>query len=97
MITGAGAVVAGGPRTKRETATAAAAAARVDSRAVGNVGDISPGTAKKVLPHFLAIGNPGSQALVAKEGAEIVQRQARRQEARIISSEVGFMLTFVLQ
>ncbi|CAN0043467.1 unnamed protein product [Ectocarpus fasciculatus] len=84
MITGAGAVVAGGPRTKRETATAAAAA-RVDSRAVGNVGDISPGTAKKVLPHFLAIGNPGSQALVAKEGAEIVQRQARRQRARIIN------------
>ncbi|CBJ32392.1 hypothetical protein Esi_0335_0004 [Ectocarpus siliculosus] len=80
MITGAAAVVAGGPRTNRETAEtaeAAAAAARVENRAQGNKGDISPGTAKKVLPHFLAIGNPGSQALVAKEGAEIVQRQAR--------------------
>ncbi|CAM9850835.1 unnamed protein product [Ectocarpus sp. 12 AP-2014] len=72
MITGAAAVVAGGPRTNRETA-AAAAAARVDNRARGNKGDISPGTAKKVLPHFLAIGNPGSQALVAKEGAEIAR------------------------
>ncbi|CAM9112823.1 unnamed protein product [Ectocarpus sp. 4 AP-2014] len=73
MITGAAAVVAGGPRTKRKTAAAVAAAARVDNRAQGNKGDISPGTAKKVLPHFLAIGNPGSQALVAKEGAEIAR------------------------
>ncbi|CAM9634616.1 unnamed protein product [Ectocarpus sp. 8 AP-2014] len=77
MITGAAAVVAGGPRTNRETAAtaeaAAAAAARVDKRAQGNKGNISPGTAKKVLPHFLAIGNPGSQALVAKEGAEIAR------------------------
>ncbi|CAM9660315.1 unnamed protein product [Ectocarpus sp. 13 AM-2016] len=84
MIAGAAAVVAGGPRTKRETAAAVAAAARVDNRAQGNKGDISPGTAKKVLPHFLAIGNPGSQALVAKEGAEIVQRQASGYETKII-------------
>lgn len=78
MITGAAAVVAGGPRTKREPVTVAASAS-VNDRGAGNEGDISPGTAKKVLPHFLAIGNPGNQALVAKEGAEIVQRQVRGQ------------------
>lgn len=36
---------------------------------------ISPRAAKKVLPHFLAIGNSGNQALLVKEGPEIVQRQ----------------------
>lgn len=38
---------------------------------------ISPRAAKKVLPYFLAIGNSGNQALKSKEGADIVQQQAR--------------------
>ncbi|CAM9402830.1 unnamed protein product [Pylaiella littoralis] len=97
-IAGAAAMVAGGGRLGHDEVTAAVsavAAAAVDKRAagtaaagegrMGRVGDddISPRTAKKVLPHFLAIGNPGSQALVAKEGAEIVQRQARDRFAKV--------------
>lgn len=86
MIAGAAAMVAGGPRHRDKTASAATNRDASDDQAAkgpgrGAIGqeddDISPRTAKKVLPHFLAIGNPGSQALVAKEGAEIVQKQAR--------------------
>lgn len=84
MIAGSAAMVAGGRSCGRaEAPTAEAAAATGTSETVlageGRLcgGDISPSAAKKVLPHFLAIGNPGSQALVAKEGAEIVQRQVR--------------------
>lgn len=78
-------MVAGGSRARDEVATRAAAektTAAGRGRIGGSDGDVSPRTAKKVLPHFLAIGNPGSQALVAKEGAEIVQKQVGRQGKR---------------
>ncbi|CAM9997859.1 unnamed protein product [Scytosiphon promiscuus] len=95
MIAGAAAMVAGGPmhHGKRVAAAAGGAggAASDDLTEVGahagTIGqesdDVSPRTAKKVLPHFLAIGNPGSQALIAKEGAGIVQKQARDRFAKV--------------
>lgn len=74
MIAGAAAMVAGGPAVPKKVVTAK----KVESTVTPASSDeVSPRTAKKVLPHFLAIGNPGSQALVPKEGAEMVQRQAR--------------------
>lgn len=78
-IAGAAAMVAGGRRARHEATTLAPekTAAGAQGKIGGGDGDVSPRTAKKVLPHFLAIGNPGSQALVAKEGAEIVQKQVR--------------------
>ena len=80
MIAGSAAMVAGGRKTARNKAPQAAGLGKAVFAAEGRLdagggGVISPSTAKKVLPHFLAIGNPGSQALVPKEGAEIVQRQ----------------------
>eukprot|EP00903_Cladosiphon_okamuranus_P006257 g6140.t1 len=84
-IAGAAAMVAGGRRPRDEATTQAAQKTAAGAKEGAGVdgGDISPRTAKKVLPHFLAIGNPGSQALVAKEGAEIVQQQARERFARL--------------
>ncbi|CAM9502557.1 unnamed protein product [Hapterophycus canaliculatus] len=91
MIAGAAAMVAGGPKRQDKKATATQGVAAFDDRAavaadMGALGqedqDVSPRTAKKVLPHFLAIGNPGSQALVAKDGAGIVQKQAREARER---------------
>lgn len=78
-IAGAAAIVAGGRIAPDEAATQATDKTALGTRGrnSGSYGDVSPRTAKKVLPHFLAIGNPGSQALVAKEGAEIVQKQVR--------------------
>lgn len=78
-IAGAAAMVAGGPRAwDEEVKRAGNTAAPGAKDRLGVIdGDVSPRTAKKVLPHFLAIGNPGSQALIAKEGAEIVQKQVR--------------------
>eukprot|EP00752_Nemacystus_decipiens_P012315 g10919.t2 len=81
-IAGAAAMVAGGRSVRDEEVTRIAheTVPRDKGRAGGRDGDISPRTAKKVLPHFLAIGNPGSQALVPKEGAEIVQKQHAKWE-----------------
>ena len=64
----------------KDEALAAGGGGRAGGRGVGAGGggvDASPRTANKVLPHFLAIGNPGSQALVPKEGAEIVRKQVK--------------------
>lgn len=78
MIAGAAAMVAGGPRRQDRRVTAVVGVTVSADQAIEqDDDDTSPRTAKKVLPHFLAIGNPGSQALVAKEGAGIVQKQAR--------------------
>lgn len=84
-IAGAGAMVAGGPRAGDDEVTRARDKTVPGAKGKAGTpdGDVSPRTAKKVLPHFLAIGNPGSQALVAKEGAEIVQKQVKRLGAGI--------------
>eukprot|EP00904_Undaria_pinnatifida_P005340 jgi/Undpi1/1936/HiC_scaffold_12.g05323.m1 len=82
IIAGAAAIVAGGRVGQdKDEALAAGGGGRAGGQGVGAGGggvDASPRTANKVLPHFLAIGNPGSQALVPKEGAEIVRKQVAR-------------------
>lgn len=93
LLAGAAAMVVGGPRASETVSPLPKAAVGRSSDRVGGRGGeapddggndgedgvLSPRAAKKVLPHFLAIGNPGSQALVPKEGADIVNRQARQQ------------------